>query len=459
MNGGANWLPLLLCPEGPHQRTEGTVIAGEKWLQVAQVGKETVEGTAVVATRRLYVMGNFTRERAQNFVKFATGTRDNQRDAKNRTVSASAKLEQPLIVDDFVEWMLAAVKGGITPATALGESDWVATPSNVLDSQTLEFFDGEWPWQLRGAKIDEIKLSGGAGKDTKVEITYWGRELIINTLAGTGGVAEVQSVVATGATAGNFNLTFLGQTTGNIAWNAIAATVQTALQALPSIGSGNVTCSGGPLPATPVVITFAGSLAKVATLPLLVVGGTPLTTAPAVTSRTTAGVGNTPLTDRVPNVIEGWEALLYADPYGGTAGTTLISNTLIEWDLTIKNNLARKYFLDNTTAVGTVPLGELDVTASFLFEANALGLGEYYHWDQADKRLLRLALGNNGAVIGTSAKRPALFIDLPCAFSAMDLTPEDQNTKVYKASARYVYDVTNAFGIKFTAQTSRATAY
>lgn len=434
-------------------------MAGEKWLQVAQVGKETTEGTAVVATRRLYVMGNFMRERAQNFPRFATGTRDNQRDAKNRTVSASAKFEQPLIADDFVEWMLAAIKGSITPSTASGESDWVATPSNTLDSQTLEFFDGEWPWQMRGCKIDELKLSGGAGKDTKVEVTYWGRELIINTLAGTGGVSEVQSVVATGATAGNFTLTFLGQTTGNIAWNAIAATVQTALQALPSIGSGNVTCAGGPLPATPVTITFAGSLAKVANLPLLVVGGTPLTTAPAVISRTTAGVGNTPLTDRVPNVIEGWEALLYIDAYGGTAGTTLVSSTLIDWDVTIKNNLARKYFLDNTTAVGAVPLGELDITASFLYEANALGLGEYYNWDQATKRLIRLALGNNGAVIGASAKKPAVFIDLPCAYSAVDLTPEDAGTKVYKATARYVYDVTNAFGLKATAQTSRAAAY
>lgn len=399
------------------------------------------------------------RERAQNFVKFNTGTRDNTRDAKNRTVAASAKLEQPLIADDFIEWMLAAIKGGITPATSLGESDWVATPSNVLDSQTLEFFDGEWPWQLRGAKIDEIKLSGGAGKDTKVEITYWGRELVINGIAGTAGVAEVQSVVATGATAGNFNLTLLGQTTGNIAWNAIASAVQTALQALPSIGPGNVTCTGGPLPTTPVVMTFAGNLAKVGGLPLLVVGGTPLTTAPAVTSRTTAGVGNTPLTDRVPNVIEGWEALLYADAFGGTAGTTLISNTLIEWDLTVKNNLARKYTLDNTTAVGSVPLGELDITANFLYEGNANALTEYYNWDQATKRLLRLALGNNAALIGTSAKRPAIFIDLPCAYSAVDLTPEDQNTKVYKMAARYVYDVTNAFGLKVTAQTSRATAY
>jgi hypothetical protein len=435
-------------------------MAGEKWLQVAQVGKETTEGTAVVATRRLYVNGDFTRERAQNIVKFQTGTRDNTRDVRNRTVAATAKLSQPLIADDMVEWLLGAIKGGVTPTTASGESDWVFTPGNTLDSQTLEFYDGRRPWQMRGGKVAELKLTGGAGKDTMADITYWGRDLVVNTLAGTAGVAEVQSLVDTGASAGQLKLTFLGQTTADIAYNASAAAVQAALELLPSIGTGNVTCTGGPLP-TAVVITFAGRLAKVAGLPLIVgsMGTTPLTGGTAVVTRTTAGVDNTPLTDRVPIVIEGWEALLYADAFGGTAGTTLISSTLIDWEVTIKNNPSRKYFLDNTVAVGSVPLGELEIEGSFTYEANDIGISEYYHWDQADKRLFRLDLGNNGAVIGSSAKKPRIIIDLPSAYKAADLSGEDNGTKVYKLSITGVYDVTNAWMVKFTLQTSRATAY
>jgi len=72
---------------------------------------------------------------------------------------------------------------------------------------------------------------------------------------------EVQTVSITGSpTGGTFTLTFGGDTTTGIAWDATAAQVQTALAALPSIGPGNVVCTGGPLPATPVQVEFTGTL-------------------------------------------------------------------------------------------------------------------------------------------------------------------------------------------------------
>lgn len=78
------------------------------------------------------------------------------------------------------------------------------------------------------------------------------------------GANEVQQVAITGTpTGGTFTLTFDGQTTANIAYNAAASAVQTALAALSNIGSGNVACTGGPLPGTPVSVEFTGSLAGV----------------------------------------------------------------------------------------------------------------------------------------------------------------------------------------------------
>ena len=59
---------------------------------------------------------------------------------------------------------------------------------------------------------------------------------------------------------GTFTLTYSGQTTGNIAYNATAATIDTALEALSNIAAGDVTCTGGPLPAA-VTVEFTGSLA------------------------------------------------------------------------------------------------------------------------------------------------------------------------------------------------------
>jgi hypothetical protein len=61
-------------------------------------------------------------------------------------------------------------------------------------------------------------------------------------------------------TSGTFQLSFKGSTTSAIAYNATAATIQAALEALSTIGSGNVVCSGGPINTTPVVCVFIGTL-------------------------------------------------------------------------------------------------------------------------------------------------------------------------------------------------------
>ena len=58
---------------------------------------------------------------------------------------------------------------------------------------------------------------------------------------GGAGDPEQQRVRVAGASGGTFTLTFDGQTTGNIAYNASAATVQAALEALSNIAPGDVT--------------------------------------------------------------------------------------------------------------------------------------------------------------------------------------------------------------------------
>jgi hypothetical protein len=73
-----------------------------------------------------------------------------------------------------------------------------------------------------------------------------------------GNASEVQSLIATGASAGTFTLTFDGETTAAIAWNANAAAVQSALEALSSVNPGDITAAGGPLPGTAVTLTFGG---------------------------------------------------------------------------------------------------------------------------------------------------------------------------------------------------------
>jgi hypothetical protein len=87
--------------------------------------------------------------------------------------------------------------------------------------------------------------------------------VLLSSIAALGGTNEQQTVTITGTpTGGTFTLTYAGATTAAIAYNAAAAAVQTALEALPNIGPGNVAVSGGPGPGTPYVLTFQNQLAR-----------------------------------------------------------------------------------------------------------------------------------------------------------------------------------------------------
>ena len=104
---------------------------------------------------------------------------------------------------------------------------------------------------------------------------------------------EVQTVTITGTpTGGTFTLVFpyLGAT-GNIAYNATAATVQAALDAL--IGAGNCVVTGGPGPGTPWVVTFANEYGNrdvgAMTTTAAFTGGTSPAVAVAETTKGSAG--------------------------------------------------------------------------------------------------------------------------------------------------------------------------
>jgi len=79
------------------------------------------------------------------------------------------------------------------------------------------------------------------------------------TLAGTTGVDEIQSIAAhVAATGGTYVLTVLGNPTAAIAYDANAATVQTAVDLVSGVTAGHVAITGGPLTTTPLTITFSG---------------------------------------------------------------------------------------------------------------------------------------------------------------------------------------------------------
>ena len=115
---------------------------------------------------------------------------------------------------------------------------------------------------------------------------------------------EVQTVTITGGpTGGTFTLTYSGQTTAGIPYNASAAAVQTALENLSNIGVGDVVVTGGPGPGTPYTVTFGGALADT-NVAQMTASGASLTggTTPAV-NVTTATAGGTAATNKAVGIL------------------------------------------------------------------------------------------------------------------------------------------------------------
>lgn len=73
---------------------------------------------------------------------------------------------------------------------------------------------------------------------------------------------EVQTLTEGGSGLTSYTITFDGDTTDSIDDDATAAQVQAALEALDSIGEGNVTVTGGPLASGAFTVTFGGDLAN-----------------------------------------------------------------------------------------------------------------------------------------------------------------------------------------------------
>lgn len=162
--------------------------------------------------------------------------------------------------------------------------------------------------------VDDYSFIRGAARLLIAPITQPFPNEINDVIALTAGAGadDVQTISETGPpTAGTFTLTLdttdsggSSQTSAPIAYNATAAAVQAALTGMSNIGAGNVTCSGGPLPGTPVVATFGGALAD-ELVPVMTAQSAGLTGGTAAVAHTTPGSPALNLYDAKP----GWSDL------------------------------------------------------------------------------------------------------------------------------------------------------
>ena len=213
---------------------------------------------------------------------------------------------------------------------------------------------------------------------------------------------EIQALSKSGTVSGGtFTLTYSSQTTANIAWNATAAAVQAALEALSNIAPGDVFVTGGPLPSKRLHIRFAGTLAGT-NVSAITVDNTNLTGGGSLgISTLLAGGAEVPQLTESP--MSGNEINLYVDTSSGGLGGTQIGCPL-EVRINLPERFKQKWCLNRSNTSFTEPVGiatEPMVEFDLEFNSAARALYDAVVTNNLPLRFIRV--GALGANIGSGA--------------------------------------------------------
>lgn len=161
-------------------------------------------------------------------------------------------------------------------------------PARIIKYPVIVDDNGYWQFG------DTFYEGVGETFETSIEMYYQGKfkcqDLVGLVGAGVGGTNEVQTETVT-ATGGTRTLTVVNPVTGvsatttALAYNANAATIQAALEALANVAPGDITVSGT------YIYTFAGEFAG-QNIDMIVIGTGLLTGGSSTMAQTTAGVSN-----------------------------------------------------------------------------------------------------------------------------------------------------------------------
>ena len=329
-------------------------MAGELWRRQAQIGKETTAGTAVAATRTLYLTDlNVTNERDTTARRYDIGTPDNVLAITQGADVVGGSTTMAMSADEILEMLLISIQGGVTPTTPAGATLarlWTFTPSQTVDSATIRYNDAANAYIAAGMQGNQLTFEGSATGEATLGVDFFGLSRVAGSLTGA-------------------------------------------------------------------------------------------------------------LSTRTPTFLEGWRTNVYIDSFGGTAGTTLVSNTVINHSVTYNRNLGRKYFYGNTQSAGAVTAGNLEVGCQMTFEAtSATAATELTNWGANTARLVRIEhLGPANEI--ETGQRKFVTIDVAGHWSAPDLAGTDGDTRTYQMTLMGRYDATNAFTLRVRCQNTRTTAY
>lgn len=142
----------------------------------------------------------------------------------------------------------AAVKAAVGALSDIGTANLTVTGSGTAGSPYLLTYG------VALKNLDITQLTADSGSLTGPSIS------IGTDVAGDGSTDEVQHLYLSGTAGGTFTITYAGQTTAAIAYNANAAAVQAALIALSNLDTGDIAVTGSGTSGSPFLLTFGGTL-------------------------------------------------------------------------------------------------------------------------------------------------------------------------------------------------------
>ncbi|MCE5339760.1 MAG: flagellar hook-basal body complex protein [Planctomycetaceae bacterium] len=267
--------------------TQGNIVSTGNPLDMALEG----EGYFVLSdgSQNLYTRaGTFSVDANSNLVDASTGyivqRIGSVGESDNFQVSGNSNINVPYNVA-----MAAQSTSTITLAGNLSSNSALSTPQTNILRSNIEFTTNSGTEATETTKLSELDQFSGAltagvltfsglkhdgtalGSSPTVDLTMavdstttlgdvlnW-----LNTSEGTAAVSEVQTVTLGTAPnnvpdGGTFTLTYGGETTAAIDWDATAGEIQTALEALSTVSAGDITVSGSM--ASGVTFTFDDTL-------------------------------------------------------------------------------------------------------------------------------------------------------------------------------------------------------
>ena len=171
---------------------------GETALRKIQAGLETVRGTDIASTRKVYATGKMTKSIALIRPDEDRGTFIKNYRSSLGIVEAAFPVEGGCSFEDLAWWFQLALKGGVVGVVrGVTAYDYVFTPSSTVDdvkSATFEWGDNTQAFQMTYGMVESFEIEGSLNSNWKFTANVVGSDMATTTFTGAIGDRTVEDV-------------------------------------------------------------------------------------------------------------------------------------------------------------------------------------------------------------------------------------------------------------------------